>query len=87
MATDQTLFVNRTSGAIGRIARVDDSYAHLEIISPRPARYSMPRKEYDEQFAKRWRPAAPGESAGTAIPAPASVEPDWDPPVKIGEPY
>lgn len=88
MPTNQTLYVNRESGAICRIAKVDDSYAYLEIIAPSPSRFAMRRSDYDTQFAKAWRPAAPGEGPGEAIPAPAHVEEDWaERPVKIGEPY
>jgi hypothetical protein len=89
MPTDQTLYVNRTSGAIGRITGVDESYAHLQIIWPKPSSHTMLRKDYDETFAKRWRPAKESEMPGKIIPPPAHIEEeDWaDKPVKIGEPY
>lgn len=51
----RNLFVNKSSGAIVRVERVDDSYATIVTLLPRPAKYMMPAKEYNTIFIRNFR--------------------------------
>lgn len=53
----KNLFTNNSSGAIVRVSRVDASYATVETLLPKPAKYMMPIKEYDSVFIRTFRPA------------------------------
>lgn len=53
----RNLFVNKSSGAIVRVERVDDSFATIATLLPRPAKYMMPRREYDTVFIRSFRMA------------------------------
>jgi hypothetical protein len=83
-ATDQQpeasgWFVNKLTGALGQITAVDDSYAYLNIVSPRPSRYAIPIAEYDSTWINAWRPA-------TAADLPADSPPLFRPPRNTGVP-
>lgn len=51
----RNLFVNKSSGAIVRVERVDDSYATINTLLPKPAKYMMPAKEYNTIFVRNFR--------------------------------
>ena len=53
----RNLFVNRVTGSLCRIDRIDASFATLSVIAPTPSKYMMPIKEYDVHFIRSWRPA------------------------------
>lgn len=53
----RNLFVNRTTGALGRIDRIDASFATLSVLAPGASKYMMPIREYDTTFVNQWRPA------------------------------
>lgn len=55
--TADNLFVNESTGALGRITNVDSGYAYLEVLLPDPSTYSIPLSEYDSTWATLWRPA------------------------------
>lgn len=77
----RNMFVNRTSNALCRVSRVDDSFATLSIITPSPSKYMMPIKEYDSKFAEQWRPATDADIEGMddvpSFRAPKNTPPDW----------
>lgn len=67
------VFVNRESGVICRVRKVDASFAYIEMLSPQSdsggtwlaqTTYSMPIAEYDERFAEMWRPATAADLVG-----------------------
>ena len=63
------VFVNRDSGAICRVRKVDDSYAYLDILNGTGSNalqtaFSMPVAQYDAEFALIWRPATAEDLIG-----------------------
>lgn len=75
----RNLFVNQDSGAICRVVSTDDSYAQYEVIHPVPSSYNMPKREYDANFHKYWRPAR-AEDLNTfeaEFELPAEAPPEW----------
>jgi hypothetical protein len=58
-------YVN-SSGSVCRVVEVNSGYAILQIVSPKPSKYSMPIAEYDgdpgvpvgRRFVDIWHPAA-----------------------------
>lgn len=74
----RNLFVNESTGALGKVVSTDESYAYLEIMHPKPSNYAMPRKEYDRLFHTQWRPARAEDlnqfEAPIELPAQAPAE-------------
>jgi hypothetical protein len=77
----RNLFVS-SSGAIVRVERVDDSYATIVTLLPTPAKYMMPKKEYDTVFVRSFRPATEEDLEALnqeykTFKLPANAPDDW----------
>src|SRR4051812_23138414 len=73
------MFINKDSGALVRVDRVDASYAYLTVLATLPSHYAMPRVEYDNTFIHLFRPADTGEINAAAEEAelPANAPDEW----------
>lgn len=79
MSKVQTWYVNRDSGGLIHITKVDDNYAYIE--TPTGSRYSMPIADFDTVFVERFRPARPEDlqTQEADIRLPANAPADWTP--------
>jgi len=84
----RNIFVNRESGTICIVDRVDENietgtgYAQLRIVLPKESRYAMPLKQYDTEFVRTWRPATVEDLDRLISPQyrPPYNDSEWDTP-------
>lgn len=75
------MFINKDSGALVRVDRVDASFAYITVLAKLPSTFAMPRREYDTTFIHLFRPAETGEieAAEAELELPANAPASWRP--------
>jgi hypothetical protein len=75
------LYVNKSSGSLIRVDRVDASFCTYSVLAPDPSKFMMPVKEYDTEFVKYWRPATDEDlealNNSPRIRLPANAPSEW----------
>lgn len=75
----RSFYVNKETGALARIVKMDDSFVHLEVVHPKYSTYQMPIQQYDSVFANQWIPASAEDfdAIQTEVRPPANAPDPW----------
>lgn len=72
------LFVVISSGALVRITATNESYVAISVLTEPPMHWSMPRAQYEAEFASQYRPATEADLLGEAdFDLPANAPESW----------